>query len=472
MKAIARLASAIIFFLSIQPLHSMDRMATLGKSAAQTQVSGPCLFWHRAAEPRKSKTHKITLVIKTVDGSIELKKSTARKLKTIKLLTEDCYKDSYIEVNLQDLFDNPPSISSLRLLLQLIENSLMNREPLSGAQLKEVFDAANYLEAPRRIRYYLAEMLMHIFSTEKNPSILNNLPPSIKKAALLQRIGYKVPAWLQTCLAATERVDIDLSNNNLESLDGLELLASKKTRTLDISNNRLDKLDLKKIKKAFPGIQHINAQNNCIEKLFKHDIEALSEGLELQLDNNPISHCEPSTFFKTPERVSISLRSNPRLTSTALHNLSTSLQPSAYQKRLVGLFRSLMPITNAADIDLWANHPFYGLAFMSSLLILTGYMWSKGWFYSIVSQFDHAPKSVDFNNFSYFYFGCFALGLGLPFQISLINRIVLIQANKQFWPCTIELDPRVSYLALKIKERKFACAAEAIIPHPSLNDID
>lgn len=261
--------------------------------------------------------------VETADGQVVLTPQQVKKFKTLQHHTEDAGNT----INL-------PQITTKGFALTVACVGDINRvNDLAPENLLTVMKIADMLEAPNKVRQAVAEKLIKYLNTlspKEQEIVFDNFSTTIKNLFIKKKYGYP-SRRIEEILESQGSFVLDLSNYNLDSLEGIELLSSPNTKILLLNNNNLRKLDLQRVRKAFPNIRQIDASHNKITVLTKQDIGALSSGLRIFLNNNRINTAQQRCNFKTPEGVYIDIQDNP-LTSSALDNLSHSLGPSFYQR--------------------------------------------------------------------------------------------------------------------------------------------
>ena len=284
-----------------------------------------------------SPRHKM-IVLHCKDGSVQLKPWIAYQCKTLKNAIVDSDPNTNNSVVDLTIFNNTPTRKTITQLYNCINGS-QKLTTLSNDKLLNVFIAADMLEAPKKTRQTLAEHILKIIPKNKIDKelylqICSNLPKSIKSLIVYGNN----PAWLER--AADNNFIVDLAGKDLETLDGLGKIGSRKVKIIDISNNKLKSLELDKITKAFPNVAQVTASNNKIKQLTRDDLNAFPNGLRLFLDDNQISSIEKSSNFNAPANAYLDLTEN-NISPESLENLKKSLAPSWCQRNRKDLFRQL-----------------------------------------------------------------------------------------------------------------------------------
>ncbi len=303
--------------------------------------------------------------------SLSVDKETIKQFKTLKNMLADCQAiPDYTTINSIDLPLNGRAVDTL---LQGM-NGHIPFDKLTGSEVKNLFNAADYLEAPYKTRKVLADLyeqkvlkpleenINHdhntLLRTHKNQdsSYLANLHAQhiAPREEELKRMRVKLSGQkrsVNTMLLENNFPltieGINLSNQMLKSLDGIEKLTSKQVKFISLRNNKLKELRLALIKKHFPNIIALQASHNKIEKLKTSDVDALCDNLHLDLSDNNLKHIEPCSRWNAPENVHIDLNNygldvhQNNLTTDALESLNDTLSPSLYQRKKTDMAQAI-----------------------------------------------------------------------------------------------------------------------------------
>ena len=146
---------------------------------------------------------------------------------------------------------------------------------------------------------------------------------------------------------------LDLSDQKLDSLHGIEYLAKKyaKVRIFEISlkRNELKRLDVKQLRKLFPFLHSVEAENNCIEELI---LPKQLSHFGLFLQSNAIKNLPDFKFSKYEGGGYIDLCNNP-LSAMAKEKLACAAKPSIFDNpRIAPLFdKNLYAVRSNELID-------------------------------------------------------------------------------------------------------------------------
>ncbi len=250
-----------------------------------------------------------------------------------------------------DLFEN---LNNSQDFTQENVNKLLKIERKAYIPEKEdvnkLFELALFLGSPDTILKKLATFLQKYSSTPENDffntvikkhffntieSVLSkqkndNRKQDVVLENIIKIVKYKsYGTELHHGGMPEQTIQIDLSNLDLISLDGIELLADKVKNTkkewdvqvtqIKLNNNNLTTLDLNLIGKHFNKIKFIHAKNNFI-----HTITECNKILKIKLQDNLISDVKK---IKNHSRSTINLQRNP-LTKNSLFLIQNSNKES------------------------------------------------------------------------------------------------------------------------------------------------
>ncbi len=228
------------------------------------------------------------IVLNCSNNSIIVSVDQIKRCKTLKNMLKDCRAPISIDLPLDG--------QAIDILLKgMQEISICDQ--LTNQEIKATFHAADYLEAPVKLRQKLAALYeKKILQPWEKESLTHDEKEAIHKIRI-KLVGQERSVntlLLESKMIYFQTIDgidrIDLSNQMLESLDGIERLQFPRdsVKFVSLENNKLKKLDEAIIIKNFPNIREINASRNNIKESISVSCQDLRHTLTINLGYNRI----------------------------------------------------------------------------------------------------------------------------------------------------------------------------------------